>query len=347
VLHRRGWNWNEGATLNKGLLAAPLLVAALVLAAAAPAHASTQPNIACGEVISHSVTLTSNLTCVGTAFSTTGIVPIVIDLAGHTVTTAASTPAGTISIGGRTTVENGQIGGPIVTDDFYAPPGSGEVYQNLTFDSGAFVTLNDTGPIIKGDRFINGASIVSDENSVDIENNQFVGTSQGTVAISLSLTKATVLNNTITGYRTGIQLSGAAVVNVQGNRISQVRGDGMQVGGFGGDVLTGTIANNTSSHNFGDGIVMADGSHALVTRNVTSGNSWDGIHLDAAQPSGNVMGLTATITGNTADFNTHLGIEAPPASANAPVVAVTDGGGNKAKGNSKAGQCTIVACQKG
>ena len=150
----------------------------------------------------------------------------------------------------------------------------------------------------------------------------------GNVAISLSSTKSIVLNNTITGYRTGIQLSGIAAVNVQGNHISQGGGDGMQVGGFGADVVTGTIAYNISDQNFGDGIVLADGSHVTATHNVTSGNTWDGIHVDAAPPSGNVMGLTATIAGNTANSNNHLGIDAPPASTSGAPVAVTDGGGN-------------------
>ena len=76
--------------LRAGLGEHQLVVAAVMLAAASPAHASTQPNITCGEVISASATLTSNLTCVGTAFSTTGTEPIIVDLA-ETLLTSTTT----------------------------------------------------------------------------------------------------------------------------------------------------------------------------------------------------------------------------------------------------------------
>ena len=45
---------------------------------------------------------------------------------------------------------------------------------------------------------------------------------------------------------------------------------------------------------------------------------------------------TAKLTGNTALFNTELGIDA--------TAGVTDGGGNKAHGNGSLHQCENVAC---
>jgi parallel beta-helix repeat protein len=87
---------------------------------------------------------------------------------------------------------------------------------------------------------------------------------------------------------------------------------------------------NSAFGNLQDGIrVAADSDGTRLARNVAGQNSEDGIDVDNASPS-------TTIVGNTANDNVDLGIEADP--------GTTDGGGNRARGNGNAAQCTGVVC---
>jgi hypothetical protein len=64
-----------------------------------------------------------------------------------------------------------------------------------------------------------------------------------------------------------------------------------------------------------------------VKANVSSSNGDDGIDVDSP---------ATTVTANLANDNADLGIEAVP--------GVTDGGGNRARGNGNPAQCVGVAC---
>ena len=66
----------------------------------------------------------------------------------------------------------------------------------------------------------------------------------------------------------------------------------------------------------------------VIERNVSNGNGDDGIDVDTAK---------AVISQNSANDNADLGIEAVP--------GVTDGGGNKARGNGDPAQCLNVSCR--
>jgi parallel beta-helix repeat protein len=80
-----------------------------------------------------------------------------------------------------------------------------------------------------------------------------------------------------------------------------------------------------------DGIRMGGGNTSYGTvleRNTASGNGDDGIDVDTTY---------AEITKNTANDNGDFGIEAVP--------GVTDGGGNKARGNGNPLQCLNVFCK--
>ena len=84
------------------------------------------------------------------------------------------------------------------------------------------------------------------------------------------------------------------------------------------------IEENRAYANGQDGITVDDDSiGTLVKRNSASGNSDDGIDLQNA---------AGTLTKNLANGNVSLGIRA--------VTGVTDGGGNRAKGNGDPSQCT-------
>jgi parallel beta-helix repeat protein len=89
------------------------------------------------------------------------------------------------------------------------------------------------------------------------------------------------------------------------------------------------IEKNEASGNGLDGIRMFTPSGPnLFRHNEASGNNQNGFHIS---PAGQ------TLTGNTADANGQLGIDAAP--------GTIDGGGNKARGNGNPAQCVGVACK--
>jgi hypothetical protein len=346
---------SQGATMKRHL-AAPLAVAvALVLWGAPTADAAVAPNLTCGETIQQqSVTLNHDLVCPGMALLLEGSptsspnIPYTINLAGHSIATTGTGPSIEI-INATVTLEYGRIAG-FVRDDFAAF----STFQNLSFDGGGVHGDNDF-PIIKNNVFINGANVTGSESDAEIEGNTFINGPSTATAMVLFESFSTVVNNTISGYGTGIEaVSAGSSVNIQGNHIAHVHGDGIVIGGFGADQVLGVVSNNNSSSNIGDGIVLADGSGVssgsqpaglLAANNVTNGNGYDGIHVDATKPAQNPQGLTVTIKGNHADSNGNLGIGAPRNSTVPPPVSVTDGGGNTAKHNANPAQCANVVCR--
>jgi parallel beta-helix repeat protein len=100
----------------------------------------------------------------------------------------------------------------------------------------------------------------------------------------------------------------------------------------GGIVLAGdnfTVTGNVVDEiDFTDGIrVEAEASGTLLRANVATRNRDDGIDVNSP---------ATTVTSNVANNNTDLGIEA--------VAGVTDGGGNRARGNGNPAQCVGVRC---
>jgi parallel beta-helix repeat protein len=128
----------------------------------------------------------------------------------------------------------------------------------------------------------------------------------------------------------GITLDGAVDSLVQRNVVTGGKGPAIFVTSL---ESQGTSDRNVISHNvanskFSDGILVnADATATLLERNTANGNGHDGIEVSAAG---------TTLTRNTANFNHELGIEAVP--------GVTDGGGNRARGNGNPLQCTNVTC---
>jgi parallel beta-helix repeat protein len=88
-----------------------------------------------------------------------------------------------------------------------------------------------------------------------------------------------------------------------------------------------TITGNTVSGNTGDGVLVdVRSAQTLIARNLAEQNTDDGIDVDAAG---------TTLTGNSANRNGDLGIEAVPG---------TRGSGNTAQGSGNPLQCTGVSC---
>ena len=128
----------------------------------------------------------------------------------------------------------------------------------------------------------------------------------------------------------GLILDGSSRNIVDRNRITGGRGPAIFVTSL--DAPTAS-AGNVVSRNvvrsvLDDGILVNNGATGtLIRRNIAIGNGDDGIHVDTA---------TTTLSGNTANRNHDLGIEAVP--------GVVDGGGNHAAGNSNPLQCTNIVC---
>jgi parallel beta-helix repeat protein len=151
------------------------------------------------------------------------------------------------------------------------------------------------------------------------------------------MTKNEVTDNGLHGY--------LIVDNADENLVEKNVVSGNAVGIFIGDskrrpgAERNVVTRNDVDGNTHDGIALQGPSHeppfppapgatdTLIERNDATGNGDDGI--DVRAPS-------TTIRKNTANDNADLGIEAVP--------GVTDGGGNRAKGNGNPLQCVNVAC---
>jgi parallel beta-helix repeat protein len=125
--------------------------------------------------------------------------------------------------------------------------------------------------------------------------------------------------------RAGIFLFNSPMNVLSGNKARDTNiGSGISVTSTSDDSV---VEHNTTTGNAVHGIELADVTRVLASSNVSNENGMDGIQVSDA---GN------TLTGNTANGNGNLGIDA--------VLGVVDGGGNLATGNGNPAQCTYVVC---
>lgn len=134
------------------------------------------------------------------------------------------------------------------------------------------------------------------------------------------------------GY--GISLEGGAGNLIAQNDVRRTPHDGIRIDAFAPELPTvdNVVRDNLVSDATVDGLsIGTDGdgtvSGTLIEGNVATSSGDDG--FDIRRPA-------ATLTGNTANDNFDLGIEAVP--------GVVDGGGNTASGNGNPLQCTNVFC---
>jgi parallel beta-helix repeat protein len=130
----------------------------------------------------------------------------------------------------------------------------------------------------------------------------------------------------------GILIDGGSRNLLQGNDIRDVASIGIRVTAFDPDATgpseDNVVRDNRVKRTGLDGIRIDDtATGSLLELNRASGAADDGI--DVKSPA-------TTLARNTADRNGDLGIEA--------VTGVTDGGGNRARGNGNPLQCTNVFC---
>jgi parallel beta-helix repeat protein len=336
-----------------------LVVFGLVAAALFSVPAAFANHVQCGDVITQSTTLDSDLVnCPGDGV-VIGASAITLDLAGHTVD-------GTGSDAGGQGVDNGAghdavavKGGSI--RDFQAGvlfrfADHGALRDLTVSDSGIALYLdNSDSNTVERNVLFSGILCFGDSDANIIDRNEISGYGTGVLvdgtpnrASDTVITRNRIVGNGV-GDSVGVFLGANSDTVIRDNEISnngdrgialvldpartviernRIRGNGtgVAVDGFAGDTL---VSRNTLDANQVDGVrVGASTRGTSVVGNTASGNGDDGIDADSVR---------TTITQNIANDNGDLGIEA--------ALGVTDGGNNKARGNGNPAQCVGVSCK--
>ena len=347
-------------TLRETTLLARIAIAAAALAALlAPAPAvAKKPAISCGDVVTGTVKLESDLVdCPGDALIV-GADDVTIDLEGHTID---GTGAGAFHVGINNeaghdglAVRNGTI------QEFFKAissglPGStadGGRVRNVLFLHNRFgmtafgdgnrlcrnAAIGPGGPASSGGISVSGngnwllgntvigtnEALVANGSDNDVERNVSSGNEVG-IAAGVG-TGSDVEHNSITGSSaTGILLNDFDGGDVSRNLVANGAANGI-------DVLLGSEGNrirrNAVLSNAGTGIFIEPGSAAnALERNVASGNGGDGV---------TVLDPLTLLVRNAANGNGGYGIQAVPG---------TLGGNNRAHGNGNPSQCLNVSCK--
>jgi copper-binding protein NosD len=280
--------------------------ATAALALAAPAGAAPTATLQCGDVVTHSVKLASDVVCQDD--TSPGLVVgengITIDLNGHTVRTTVShsSQVGIDNSAGHNgvTIRNGTV----MTFDTTILL-SGASRNRIT---GVNALAFGTGISITGgrDNRIKGSDADSRGNGIEVSG------SPGTEVVHNQLGSA----------------FGASLI-VNSNRVLIARNSATS------NIEINSGAGNVAERNsiIGAGAPSVDGllvsgptTNTAILRNTASGWDNDGIHVESAN---------ALIVGNVANDNGNYGIEAVPGVVSAR---------NHASGNGNPAQCLNVAC---
>jgi len=352
---------------RRALLLAPLL---LVTLGGAPAVAQ----VACGDTITGSVALVSDLDCTGSGLLV-GADKVTIDLNGFTLRGDGDLEDVGIDNGGgfdRLTIQNGRveefgegisIGGDAqqasVQDVVVFGCASDGIDLNdsdLARITGTLVTANggaglQIGENATGNRFEKSAAVGNVGPGVEIH-----GSENSVLKSELTLNGdgALVLGNanTLSGnaaYRNeddGLEVRGDDT-EVRKNAVFGNLGEGIEVD----DASNAWLERNTASGN-GENGIWVDGasSGARLVRNTTQGNDFQGIQIDP-EPTGSVLerntssgnllaGLQVFAPGTVLKKNTATANGGRGIAATSPI----DGGGNRASFNPDA-DCEGVVCQ--
>ena len=310
------------------------LVVIAALAMSVPAAALAQQNPACGSTITESITLTSDLSCSGTALILAGT-NVTLDLAGHTVSSeflgnCPTIPCATIEIPqGGATVRSGRIvrtgTGTTAGAIFCNCRGT---FQDLAVEGGALGVYDPSS--ITNSTFTGGAYVRCLDTGLGIENSAFVG--PGAVAISARICALRVAHNTFSGVAAAISSTDAYYPQVVTD--NSIEGGGISIEGTTYyQTGSGEVSRNLVRSAPSDGISIFDTNgasvRAVVSDNIVIGSGADGIHIDDNNSGG------VTVTGNLALGNLTLGINAPNA---------IDSGGNRGGGNGDPLECVGVVC---
>jgi parallel beta-helix repeat protein len=346
----------------------------VVLAAAGLLWCSAEPalatHVSCGDVVTQSVKLDSDLVnCPGDGL-VVGADGITIDLNGHKI--AGDLPG--LSGAGianriqydRIVVENGTIMG--FFDGVLMERSSGSAIRQLAVSN-----------TIYGLHLLNspGLELPSAPGST-IEKNS-ISDAQNGIFLQGDSDRNRVEKNDVSGANTGIDLEGAGQSATQVPDANLVDKNDLRGNGIG--IILGLALRNRIEKNLlvDSGIsifVLGADQNVIESNDVSNGSGFGNTGIELFQSNDNrlagnriqnqVFGIyvvqgsartivesntasrsaddgihvddpATTLTGNTANDNGDLGIEAVP--------GVTDGGGNRARGNGNPAQCVNVACR--
>jgi parallel beta-helix repeat protein len=310
------------------VVAAALLVAGAV--SGVSASGAFASNVSCGQTITQSTTLDSDLLgCQGDGI-VIGADNITLDLGGHTIS-GNNFNYGVYNDGHTgVVIENGTV------RTFYNGVGldeaNGNVVQNVTGESNSAAAISvyeSNGNVIEsntsaGSNF--GIVVTEGEGNVISDNSITRGVGAGIYLLQLS-SENVVDRNYVRGM-----FFGALLFDSDNNEFTRnsfiENGSGATL--LGADGADGNVfERNVSLLNSGDGFkVNVNSAGNVLERNDANRNGDDGIDVD--DPA-------ATLTRNSANNNEDHGIEA--------VAGDTDGGGNKASGNGAALQCVNISCK--
>jgi parallel beta-helix repeat protein len=314
---------------------------AMALLLGAPGSALAT-HVACGDTITQDTKLDSDLLgCTGDGI-VIGADNITLDLNGHVVGGDDDiSDHGVQNFGGfdGVVVKNGQIRDFGVGARFFSSVASRFTGLTVTSNTGSAIVLelgSASGSIVNNSITDNNFGVVLTFSSMnEITGNSFDNNAASGLLILTDsdqnrVTRNSFFGNNVPGNSEGIHVednSGSTTADgnvLRGNSASNHSTVGLNIGA--GAVGTNVIRNDATANTFG-GIYVASGAiNTLLLANNSSRNLEDGIQVDSS---------ATTLTKNVANFNTAFGILA--------VAGVTDGGGNRAKGNG-AGQCVNVSC---
>jgi parallel beta-helix repeat protein len=324
--------------------AAPAAVAALVLAVGAEGRPAKTQAVSCGDTITQSVKLTTDLSCGSSDGLVVGADHVTIDLGGHSIHGAS--PYNGVSDNGYqyATVKNGTIVGfadAVSVDN--APhttvthviarqnPSVAIAVQDSTFSTVTSVTVvgyGYEGVYLQTDgSSLTGSTVSSSWNSAGVgvvvwgdadivSGNTFLASSKQGVQVQYGGGDQVTKNRVQGSGDDGIRLYDAQLATVSGNTVTGSAADGIVVRNTSDGT---TLTKNTVSANAADGIeVSNDSLGSLITGNVATGNRSSGIDVENTSPS-------SKLGKNTAGFNGIYGVVG--------AVGVTDLGGNHGSDN--------------
>jgi parallel beta-helix repeat protein len=340
--------------MRQMLLKAALLVVALGAFLALSAGQALASHVKCGDTITQDTRLDNDLlNCPGDGV-VIGADNITLDLNDHLIdgTGFPTSGAGVDNNAGHdgVTITGGRIQEFAAGVQFTAAD-NGQITR-LTVTRSLFTAyLQDSdGNLVSRNVGDAGITLIGDSDANLIERNTLLLPSSASgieiIGVFPGIPERNgIERNTVAGGGEGIGVSGGADTAVERNDVSGAQ-RGIVVAAVRTRLLQNTVSNsevgitlggaidtelvkNDVTGSTGDGInVGSPSTQTLLEQNTANRNGDDGIDVDSA---------SATLAKNTANDNTDLGIEAVP--------GVTDGGGNKARGNGTAAQCLNVSCK--
>jgi parallel beta-helix repeat protein len=326
------------------LFLASLTVGLISAMAVAPASAE---HVQCGDTITQSTTLDSDLVCPGDALRI-GADDVTLDLAGHEIR-GPGTASGAVAVHNQgfndMTVTNGRITDystavrakdstrghisdlTLNTVVVSLQRADGYVVWRNVLSAGSIFLQDADSNLVRNNRLDEGRiQIIQGQHNVLDRNRVSVPTTSATFAISIVGAHHTVVsrNKVQGGGFSGIEVFASSTNTVVERNVVSGAGVGIWLSSAG----QSTISNNHVSDSTEDGIRVAFSRDTILEGNLSRRNGDDGIDVDS---------VPTTVTRNTANRNGDLGIEAVP--------GVIDGGGNKAHGNGNPAQCVNVSCK--